>query len=510
MNQSTILFLFLKLYSFIWKLAIPFLKRNPRLRQGLSQRLSVSHLYPGDIWIQSASAGESYLTTTLIHQWFSPIETPSHDTQSNFLTPEALCPTPNSFLLTTTTTQGLEILMEGIPTPIKPFFVRPSQPIKKPTMGKKPSLQVAMFPFDIPDLMDRFMTRVKPKVIVLMETELWPGLLAAARKRQIPVIIINGRLSQKSFDRYMVTKALWRCIPPHRILSTSNRDAARFKMLFPSTPIQVMPNIKFDILTLQQPDKLNEAGQNTPATTPTPHQKKQETESQPSSHLFPNTGGNPLTNPISTNTEFMGKANGGETHGNPLTGPLSIFASVRQEEEDDLLSIIPKMLTRFPDQIILIFPRHMHRMDTWKQRLSTTAHNRWQLRSMLGTPAAVSPGTIILWDTFGELKTAYNMASVAFVGGSLKPLGGHNFIEPVMAGVPTVVGPHLEDFKWVGEDLFHLDMVKKVADKEGVLDFMLYHLNHPMDRKTVISGASLFIRKKQGGQGLPLKRLCRT
>ena len=473
MNQSTILFLFLKLYSFIWKLALPFLKRNHRLRQGLFQRLFDSHLHPGDIWIQSASAGESYLTTTLIHQWLTPVDTPS-----KISTLKNICPAPNRLLLTTTTIQGLKILLEGIPTPTPRLQFQTSQPIEKPIMGKKPSVQVAMFPFDMPDLMDRFMTRVKPKLIVLMETELWPGLLATAQKREIPVIIINGRLSQKSFNRYMMTKALWRCIPPHHILSTSDRDATRFKILFPSTPIQVMPNIKFDTLTIQKPENLNWTGQNKLTTIPALQQKIQQSQSPPSSHLLSN------------------------ANGYSSTCPISIFASVRQEEEDDLLSIIPTLLARFPDQIIFIFPRHMHRVDTWKQRLSTTANNHWQLRSVLGTPAAASPGTIILWDTFGELKAAYNMASVAFVGGSLKPLGGHNFIEPVMAGVPTVTGSHLEDFKWVGEDLFHLDMVKKVADKEGVLDFMLYHLIHPMDRKTAISAARAFIRKKQGGTEL--------
>ncbi len=135
----------------------------------------------------------------------------------------------------------------------------------------------------------------------------------------------------------------------------------------------------------------------------------------------------------------------------------------------------------------------MHRIDEWKKALQI----QWQLRSKIIRP--VSPGTIILWDTFGELKNAYALATTAFVGGSLKPLGGHNFIEPLISGVPTVTGPFLNDFAWVGDDIFKTGIIKKTEDKEAVLNTMLDYLHHPLNRHSVMEKALVFLRAKQGG-----------
>ncbi|MCP4720496.1 MAG: 3-deoxy-D-manno-octulosonic acid transferase, partial [Desulfobacteraceae bacterium] len=118
-------------------------------------------------------------------------------------------------------------------------------------------------------------------------------------------------------------------------------------------------------------------------------------------------------------------------------------------------------------------------------------------RSQL-TLRVTTPG-IILWDTFGELRSAYGIASSVFVGGSLRPLGGQNFIEPVVLGTPTITGPFLDDFAWVGEDLFNLGLVTKCKNSQAVAQTMIRHLESPTERSGLKQKAQSYIQKKQGG-----------
>ena len=157
-----------------------------------------------------------------------------------------------------------------------------------------------------------------------------------------------------------------------------------------------------------------------------------------------------------------------------------------------------------------LFPRHLHRVDFWKKALADKKY-KWVLKSELPNPCinktlkgleTISSGTVILWDVFGELKSAYSIATVAFVGGSLKPLGGHNFIEPLSSGAATVTGQFIDDFAWVGETIFTDNIVNKAIDKEGVINFMVSTLKNPPDRKDIIKQGLDYVRKKQGGTAI--------
>jgi 3-deoxy-D-manno-octulosonic-acid transferase len=402
---------FFKLYNLIWKLALPFLKRNPRLHQGFEKRISFSHLSPADLWVQAASAGEAYLAVTLLLN----------------LRPKA----PLKVLVTTTTTQGRDILASGL----TPDRISPNM-----------DLTIAWFPFDMPDTIRQAVAVIAPKVLVLLETELWPGLLYSLKKRKTKILMVNARMSKKSFGRYDKTKWLWKHLAPDLILAISDQDRERFQKIFKTSKIRTMSNMKFEAI-----------------------------ETDPSSFA-------------------SGRDNMADILPCPL--PLTILASVRRQEEKQVFLMLKKLLELFPQQVVAIFPRHLDRLRSWEKRLSRL-DLKFYLRSDLSSPMK-GPG-VILWDVFGELKTAYAFASVVFVGGSLKPLGGQNVIEPGIHGAVTVIGPYYEDFAWAAEDMIEKGLLLPELSWEAVAKTMVKALEHPPDPKAQIALIQGHIQSKKGG-----------
>jgi 3-deoxy-D-manno-octulosonic-acid transferase len=121
----------------------------------------------------------------------------------------------------------------------------------------------------------------------------------------------------------------------------------------------------------------------------------------------------------------------------------------------------------------------------------------WTLRSRLTGPAA--PGTVVLWDSFGELVPAYGLATAAFVGGSLAPLGGQNFLEPLTSGVTPVTGPHWKNFAWVGRDILASGLAVEAKDWREALESLIKIIDGPPARKDVAAAAKQYIRDRRGG-----------
>ncbi len=447
MNISRFIHRFSQIYNLLWKSSLPFLKINSRLKQGFKQRISSDHLTKADIWIHGASAGEAFLAIEIIKH----------------LDPDY----PVKILLTSTTSQGMEILKKGLAT--QNCFTNSAYAADT----KKTACKITWFPFDMPDIMEKAVSKINPCIMVILETELWPGLLMALKKRKINTIIINARLSLKSYNRYLKTSFLWNAIAPEHIFAISEKDKHRFGKIFKSSNIELMPNIKFDAI---HHDVHNN------------RQSDHKTEQSflLSSHdMFSPSG-------LSPDDKF------------PIKYPMSLLVSIHKEEENNAEKIIAYLLHRYPDQIIGLFPRHMHRIKQWETRL-TQSGLPWQLRSE--THKNPGKGTVILWDIFGELRTIYPLALTAFIGGSLKPLGGHNFMESIIAGVATVTGPFTDDFNWTGEDIFKKKIVKKVNTWKSAAEFMLYNLENPCNRADLIMQAENFIQKNTGGTYIACKKI---
>ncbi|NWH03826.1 3-deoxy-D-manno-octulosonic acid transferase [Desulfobacter latus] len=306
------------------------------------------------------------------------------------------------------------------------------------------SLGVDIFPFDSPKAMNIAVKTVNPAVMVLLETELWPAHLYALKKNHTTVLLINGRLSPKSSRNYRLTKALWRSFAPARILAISTGDAKRFSQVFSHTPVDTMNNIKFDRMTVQ------------------------------------NTIGKASALAAIVSREL----------------PLSIFASFRRQEETQIIDMIKTLLEKVPNQIIALFPRHMQRIEPFLKKLNKNGlkgHKGSQISSVLTGPA------IILWDKFGDLHQAYSHARVVFVGGSLAPLGGQNFMEPAGLGIPTIIGPHWQDFVWVGKEIFNTGTVTRCRNRQHAVETMCRYLVKSGNQKARIDAVSHYILQKQGG-----------
>lgn len=419
-------------YGAAWLTARPFLRRSSRLRDGWRERLVPPHWgiprpsgevpqqdmrHRGlhgwqDVWIQAASGGEAYLVREILRAW-------------NRTAGDA---PPTNVLATTWTRQGMDVLEKA-------------RDDARPCDASR--IQPAWFPLDEPRLMRRALYNTLPKAVVLLETEIWPGLLAACAGEGVPVAFINARMTARSLAGYLTMRSFLRSVGPREVLAVSERDAARFTSLFPDARVEVMSNIKFDRL---------------------------EDSAAP------------------TGLEEVSRI--------LRSGPVIVLGSVREEEEAEVETIIAGLQAARPDATIALCPRHMHRCDRWAVFFEKRGMN-WKRRSALSGPP--EPGGIILWDTFGELGAAYALGHAAFVGGSIKPLGGQNFLEPLGHGLSPVIGPSWSNFHWVGKKLFDEDLVHKAKDPEEITAALLRRIERPADRDSIRDRFNTWLNPRRGG-----------
>jgi len=400
----------LALYGLAWRAALPGLGRNKRLREGWEQRTLAAGPPPrADLWVQAASGGEAYLAWELLRRL------PDH------LVSEA----PPRVLVSTFTSQGLGVLERA-----------------REALAGRVDLLPAYFPFDLPGRMDRALAAVAPRAVLLLETELWPGLLAACRARDVPALALNARMTPKSLRGYLRLPWFWRPLAPKRVLAVSDDDARRFAAVFPASRVGVMRNIKFDRLD-----------------------------------FAPARPGDGIASLL------------------PGGAPFIVLGSVRRQEERTVLGLIQGLLTRVPGAVIGLFPRHMDRVDAWAKLLRGAGIA--SLRRSAGEPAKA--GSVLLWDAFGELGQAFALARTCFVGGSLAELGGQNFLEPLAFGVTPVIGPSWSNFAWVGGEIFEAGIARQAADAEGVLDTLCALAKSPPDREKVRQAAEAYAASRRGG-----------
>tara|TARA_Y100001954_G_scaffold231541_1_gene281069 strand:- start:4877 stop:6163 length:1287 start_codon:yes stop_codon:yes gene_type:complete len=307
------------------------------------------------------------------------------------------------------------------------------------------AVQPRYFPFDAPDIMRQMMRHVRPEVALIMETEIWPGFLNACKEFGVKTLLANGRMSTKSLGGYLSWPSLFRELGPNRIMAISETDGRRFGTLFGRDRVWVMPNIKFD--------RMAGAG---------PMQRKD----------------NPLASFIPEDMNFI------------------VLGSVRKEEMTPVKKIAAALVRHRTKTVVGLFPRHMHHVPLWSKALDSVGLT-WSLRSTMTAPPR--PGTAILWDTFGELVPAYGLADTAFVGGSLAPLGGQNFLEPLTCGVTPVIGPHWSNFTWIGQDIFDSGLARMGEDAEHVLNLLIEILDEDVPRKEIYAKANAYIKDRTGG-----------
>ena len=290
----------------------------------------------------------------------------------------------------------------------------------------------AYLPYDLPTSIKRFLTRVHPQFAIIMETELWPNLLYYTHQQNIPVLLANARLSERSMQNYrriggMIKKMLSKITC---VAAQSNADGKRFIRLglLPER-LAVTGNLKFDL------------------------------------H-------------IPTSTIQEGKSLR-ETWG---TRPTLIAASTHEGEETILLEAFCRLRAHFPEAFLILVPRHPDRFAKVARLCETTGFSMVK-RSLKQIP---TPKTdILLGDTMGELCLLYAASDVAFVGGSLVPVGGHNLIEPAALHLPLISGHYLHNFVAISELLKKANALIIVNDSQSLSNATLQLFQNPKEKNAL-------------------------
>ncbi len=276
------------------------------------------------------------------------------------------------------------------------------------------TIQHRYFPYDLPFAVARFISTVMPKTLLILETEIWPNLYRQCRKSGVPVLLLNARLSERSLKGYRLVKALTAStLQDTSVIATQSvLDAERFIQAgAPADKVIVMGNLKFDISIA--PSVIEQA------------------------------------EVIRRNFT--------------VNRPIWIAASTHQGEELIVLDALARILLAAPDSLLIIVPRHPER---FRDVYDLCVKRGFKTASYSNLSAYDPSAQVFVLDVLGQLPAYYAAADIAFVGGSLVPIGGHNLLEPACLGLPIICGNYLFNFSEIASLLANVDALIKVADAE--------------------------------------------
>lgn len=301
-------------------------------------------------------------------------------------------------------------------------------------------------PYDLPGSVNRFLKTVDPKLVIIMETELWPNLISKLHQRKIPLIIANARLSERSAAGYQklgsFVKTMLQKIT--LIAAQNQEDGERFIELgLKRSHLHVTGSLKFDI-----------------SVTPELAARAVALRRQWAAHR-----------------------------------PVWIATSTHEGEETIILETHKKLLTQFPQLLLILVPRHPERFPKAEQ-LTREAGLKYTLRSTDAVPDAQTQ--VVIGDTMGELMLLYGIADLAFVGGSLVERGGHNPLEAAAHAIPVIMGPHTFNFKNICAKLDQAEGLITVTDSESMATAIASLLNDEDYRRYYGRHAVEVLHENQG------------
>ncbi len=404
------LWLYRVLFRLLLPVAVPVLWLRDRLggksRPSFRARMTpaVPDVEPGGIWIQAVSVGEVELSRRLVKEL--------RERQ-----PEL------PMVVTATTATGLALASRNM-------------------TGEA---AVMACPLDLPGAVSKVFDGIQPRLLVLVETELWPEMMHQASKRGVSVAVVNGRLSDASVARYRQLGRIMRPLlePLSLVLVRDGRDGLRFSSLgIPEDRIRVTGNIKYDL----EPDP------------------------EPLAWL-----------------ERARSLAGGR--------PVVVAGSTMDGEEGLVLDAVAPAPGQGPPPFLILAPRHPERFSVVAEMLEQRgiAFVRRSEEDGGGKPADV-----FLLDTIGELARAYGLGSVAFVGGSLVATGGHNPLEPAVWGVPALSGHHVFNFKEVYDEMVAAGAARLVSDGAQLSSAISEWLANPDEARTAGSAGRRVVEQNRG------------
>ena len=302
------------------------------------------------------------------------------------------------------------------------------------------------FPFDLPGIVRRYLAQVDPALVLVMETEIWPNLAAECARRAIPLMLVNGRLSARSARGYARVRALMAETLQHfdRLAVQTPADAERQVSLGASRQrVDVTGHLKFDIR---------------------------------------------LAASVAEQAEVLRLSWG-------LDRPVWVAASTHEGEEQQVLAAHARLLKQFPRALLLLVPRHPERFEPVAEliRRQGYALRRRSVDSLSGDDFQV-----FLGDTMGELPVFLGAGDMAFMGGSLVPVGGHNLLEPAALGVPVVFGPHMFNFAAISELFLNQRAAIQVADADALAEVLARCLGDAERRAQIGEAGRRLVAENRG------------
>lgn len=405
----------IRLYSLLLYLLLPIAllrllwrgRRAPAYRRRWGERLGFYGNRPmaAGLWIHAVSVGETQAAAPLIKHFLD-----QH--------PDL------GVMVTTTTPTGSERLRALFEDRVRHVYV----------------------PYDLPLILSRFLDRVRPRLVLVMETEIWPNLLRVCAGRGIPVILGNARLSAASARGYARLGAFARetFARLSLVAAQAEADAQRFIELgVPAERVRVTGSIKFD---LRQPASLEDKA------------------------------------------EAMRRLWGSDR-------PVWVAGSTHEGEEEPLLAAHRRIREALPQALLVLVPRHPERFD----RVAALAARQGMPAVRRSSGAVCGPKeAVFLGDTMGELPVLIAAADAAFIGGSLVPVGGHNLLEAAAVGVPVAIGPHAFNFAAITRLLVEEGAAVQVADAEALIPVMIDWLSDAATRARIGEQGRQVVARNRG------------
>lgn len=408
------------LYTLLFYLALPLITlrlawrsiRAPGYRRNIMQRFGYyrSPLLQHAIWLHAVSYGEAAAAEPLLHRLCADYP-------------------DQPIVVTTMTATGLARIEKNFGDKVHLFYV----------------------PYDYPGAVKRFLFHCTPTIAIIMETEIWPTIIRQCQQRKIPLIIVNARLSEKSFRGYQrlgkfIATTLQQVT---EIAAQSSADAERFiKLGARSEQVNNVGNIKFDIAPS---DAQLIAGDTW---------RKQ------------------------VGTRF-----------------IWIAASTHAGEEEPVLAAHRRIITDFPEALLVLAPRHPERYDTCANLCETSGFNTIR-RSQQASPTPTTE--IYIVDNMGELPQFYRASDAAFIGGSLVPIGGHNFLEAAASHTPIITGPHMYNYQSIWNDFLTHEACITVHNSAELADAIMHFFRDANAREIAVKKANKALSANQG----TLEKLC--
>jgi 3-deoxy-D-manno-octulosonic-acid transferase len=318
--------------------------------------------------------------------------------------------------------------------------------------------EVFYFPFDLGFIVNRMLRLVKPRIFIMMETEIWPNLLRACHRAGVKTVLVNGRISSRSYPRYRLARPFIRRVLRHidRFCMQSEESARRIIDIgAPRERVTVTGSLKFDSLELPGP-------------------------------TAPDRGRNRVLRYFRISPDR----------------PVVIAASTLKGEEEPVLEAFQRIRATMTNALLIIAPRKPERFDE-AERIARRAGWNVARRSELRVDSEPRHDVVIV-DTIGELAQLYQVATAVFVGGSLVDAGGHNILEPAVFGKPIVFGPHMQNFAEIARTFVDNGASIQLRSARELETVLLELLSDPVRRASLGAAARALVEANRGARGKSL------